>query len=76
MWTNGIKINFRKGGRDCVYVTQETPVVTSGEQSNEVDWSLYTCLAQLYGGIDMYNLLHNEQLHISALFIGHLQVDK
>jgi len=24
----------------------------------------------------MYNLLHKEQLHISALFIGHLQVDK
>ena len=34
-----------------------------------VDWSLYTCL-------DMYNLLHKEQLHVSALFIGHLQVDK
>ena len=40
------------------------------------DWSLYTCLTQLYGGIDMYNLLHKEQLHVSALFIGHLQVDK
>jgi len=25
---------------------------------NAVDWSLYTCLTQLYGGIDMYNLLH------------------
>ena len=24
----------------------------------------------------MYNLLHKEQLHVSALFIGHLQVDK
>jgi len=22
----------------------------------------------------MYNLLHKEQLHVSALFIGHLQV--
>ena len=40
------------------------------------DWSLYTYLTQLYGGIDMYNLLHKEQLHVSALFIGHLQVDK
>jgi len=42
----------------------------------ELDWSLYTCLTQLYGGIDMYNLLHKEQLHVSALFIGHFQVDK
>ena len=42
----------------------------------KLDWSLYTCLTQLYGGIDMYNLLHKEQLHVSALFIGHLQVDK
>ena len=33
---------------------------------------MYTCLTQLYGGIDMYNLLHKEQLHVSALFIGHL----
>jgi len=24
----------------------------------------------------MCNLLHKEQLHVSALFIGHLQVDK
>ena len=40
------------------------------------DWSLYTCLTQLYGGRDMYNLLHKEQLHVSALLIGHLQVDK
>jgi len=24
----------------------------------------------------MYNLVHKEQLHVSALFIGHLQVDK
>jgi len=24
----------------------------------------------------MYNLLHKEQLHVSALLIGHLQVDK
>ena len=43
---------------------------------NKLDWSLYTCLTQLYGGIDMYNLLHKEQLHVSAFFIGHLQVDK
>ena len=42
----------------------------------ELDWSVYTCLTQLYGGRDMYNLLHKEQLHVSALFIGHLQVDK
>ena len=38
--------------------------------------SVYTCLTQLYDGIDMYNLLHKEQLHVSALFIGHLHVDK
>jgi len=25
---------------------------------NKLDWSVYTCLTQLYGGIDMYNLLH------------------
>jgi len=43
---------------------------------NKLDWSVYTCLTQLYGGIDMYNLLHKEQLHVSALFICHLQVDK
>jgi len=43
---------------------------------NKLDWSLYICLTQLYGGIDMYNLLHKEQLHVLALFIGHLQVDK
>ena len=42
----------------------------------KLDWSLYTGLTQLYAGIDMYNLLHKEQLHVSALFIGHLQVDK
>jgi len=29
-----------------------------------LDWSLYTCLTQLYGGIDMCNLLHKEQLHV------------
>ena len=43
---------------------------------NKLDWSLYTCLTQLYGGRDMYNLLHKDQPHVSALFIGHLQVDK
>jgi len=42
---------------------------------NKLDWSVYTCLTQLYGDRDMYNLLHKE-LHVSALFIGHLQVDK
>ena len=41
-----------------------------------LDWSVYTCLTQLYGGREMYNLLHKEQLHVSALFIGHLQVGK
>jgi len=43
---------------------------------SKLDLSLYTCLTQLYGGIDTYNLLHTEQLHVSSLFIGHLQVDK
>ena len=42
----------------------------------KTDWSVYTCLTQLYGGRDMYNLLHKEQLDVSAHFIGHLQVDK
>ena len=36
---------------------------------------VYTCLTQLCGGIDMYNLLHKDQLHVSTLIIGHLQVD-
>jgi len=36
---------------------------------------VYICLTQLYGGIDMYNLLHKDQLHVSAPLIGHLQVD-
>ena len=44
-------------------------------RSHRLDWSVYTCLTQLYGGRDMYNLLHKDQLHVSALFIGHLQVD-
>jgi len=35
---------------------------------------VYTCLAQLYGGRDMYNLLHKGQLLVSAIF-DHLQVD-
>jgi len=30
---------------------------------NELDWSLYTCLTQLYGGIDMYNLLNCSLCH-------------
>jgi len=34
---------------------------------NKLDWSLYTCLTQLYGGIDMSKLLHKE-LHVSALY--------
>ena len=37
--------------------------------------SVYTCLTQPCGGIDMYNLLRKDQLHVSALIIGHLQVD-
>ena len=43
---------------------------------SELDWGIYSCLTQLQGGEDMYNLLHKDQLHVSALFIGHLQVDK
>jgi len=43
---------------------------------NKLIRSVYTCLTQLYCGKDMYNLLHKEQLHVSALFIGRLQVDK
>ena len=41
----------------------------------KLDGSVYTCLTQLYGGRDMYNLLHKDQLHVSASFIGRLQVD-
>jgi len=29
---------------------------------NKLDWSVYTCLTQLYGGREMYNLLHKDQL--------------
>jgi len=43
---------------------------------DKLDCSVYTCLTQLYDGRDMYNLLHTDHLHVSALFIGHLQVDK
>jgi len=43
---------------------------------NKLDWIVYTYPTQLYDGIDMYNLLHKEQLHVSALFIGHFQVEK
>jgi len=55
---------------------QEIEKYSGGNYVNVLDWSLYTCLTQLYGGTDIYNLLHKEQLHVSALFIGHLQVDK
>jgi len=41
----------------------------------KLDWNVYTCLTQLYGGREMYNLLHKDQLQVSALFIGHLHVD-
>jgi len=27
---------------------------------NKLDWSVYTCLTQLYGGRDMYSLLHKD----------------
>ena len=43
---------------------------------NKLDWIVYTCLTQLYGGRDTYSVLHKAQLHVSALFIAHLQVDK
>ena len=33
---------------------------------NKLDWSVYICLTQLYGGRDMYNLLLKDQLHVSA----------
>ena len=34
----------------------------------KIDWSVYTCLTQPYGGRYMYNLLHKEQLQFSGLF--------
>ena len=43
---------------------------------NKLDWSVYTCLTQLYGGRDMYNLLQKEQLHVLALFIFRLINEK
>ena len=43
---------------------------------NKLERILYIFLTKLYGGRDMYNLLHKEQLDVSALIIGHLQVDK
>jgi len=62
-----------------IFVLTRAQQALQGEQKNimrELVWGVYTCLTQLYGGRDMYNLLHKEQLHVSALFIGHLQVDK
>jgi len=38
--------------------------------------SAINLISKLYGCRDMYNVLHKEQLHVSVLFIGHLQVDK
>jgi len=49
--------------------------VPVNSEAVKLDCSVYTCLTQLYGGRDIYNLLHKDQLHVSALFIGHLQVD-
>ena len=60
--------------RTCASVQPIRPTLEDG--AYRLDWSVYTCLTQVYGGRDMYNLLHKEQLHVSALFIGHLQVDK
>ena len=39
-------------------------------------YKIKICLTQLCDGRYVYNLLHKEQLHVSALFIGHLQVYK
>jgi len=65
------------------YVTGSDPLKTTAfvcsnyqNKRRKLDWSVYTCLTQLYDARDMYNLLHKDQLHVSALFIGHLQVDK
>ena len=41
----------------------------------QLDWNISSGLTQLLGGIVMYYLLYRNQLHVSALFIGHLQVD-
>ena len=46
------------------------------EDQYTLEWSEYAFLSQLYGRRDMYNLLHNEQLHVATLFSGHLQVYK
>jgi len=43
----------------------------------KLDCSVYTCLTQLYDGRDMYkNVLHKDQLHGSAIYIDHHQVEK
>jgi len=43
----------------------------------ELYWSVYTCLTQLYDGRDMYSIYYIKNNYIfSALFIGHLQVEK
>jgi len=59
-------------------VSSETSAIrtqTPGNYPKRNKLRVYTCLTQLYGGRDMYNLLHKDQLHVSALFIGHLKVD-
>ena len=65
--SNSMKLNTFWEHNRCSRLVNKFP---------QLDCSVYTCLTQLYGDRDMYNLLHKEQLHFSALFIGHLQVGK
>jgi len=78
-WTYFLDLVASRKGRNLQIKIKECGAllfVNTGKLYCRICSSLCTCLTQLYGGIDMYNLLHKEQLHVSALFIGHLQVDK
>ena len=69
--------HLRKNAYSGTTITLELQTFTNWQQvvyQNRLECE-YTCLTQLYVGRDMYNLLHKNQLHVSAIFIGHLQVD-
>ena len=43
---------------------------------NKLDWSVYTCLTQLYDDRDVYIIYYIKNNYMFRHFIGHLQVDK
>ena len=54
-----------------IFLTSAVAFEIESFKTVKLDWSVYTCLTKLYGGRDMCNLLHKDQLHVSALFVGH-----